>query len=397
MPLRSKLEAKKSHLGSLLFGLLAFISTAVMARRLLSAYQSQLGFDLGEWLINYEAGFVRRGLFGEFILHFLNLKEPFAGYVILFVQIGLYLTLIIFLFNFVRERLFSWSSLALCFSPAVGLFIFENYGITRKELLGLASLIILAIAGRRSEHRYGLATWAAIALFAASCFSSEINALLLPSFLYVLYISNENQQNLTRYRLQKLSLVGISLVSFCLSVWFHGNAKIAEKICADVVSHGFSKEICNGSAAIDWLAVSVREVGPMIQDQFPLYFGYIPLIFLAIFPIVLTPWFRYYYRWTLACVIFIAPLYVIALDYGRWTFMLVTEIVIMIIATKEVKIENKFWNKFTSPLFIFGWGLPFWIYGDSDLKSFFFGNNFIVTIVNLLVDIQLKLIPTLVS
>jgi len=45
-----------------------------MARRLLPKQPFNQGFEVGEWLINYQGGFVRRGIFGEILLHLLNLR-----------------------------------------------------------------------------------------------------------------------------------------------------------------------------------------------------------------------------------------------------------------------------------------------------------------------------------
>jgi hypothetical protein len=366
------------------FAVFAFVSLSMLARRLISGLISGYGisFDLGEWLINYKGGFVRRGIFGEFLLHILNLDEPYAVYLLFLVQAMLYLTLITFLFNFMRRQLYSWSTIALCCSPAVGLFFFENDARPRKELIGLFALIIFVIINKNVFKKYVFLKWLAILIFGFSCFSSEINVFLLPSFLYVLHVSNRGGNLDVSYRTQRLSLIALSLISFGLSAIFHGNNQVAKIVCSDVISHGFPSAICGYKTiltygAIDWLGVSIREVFPLLRHHFPLYFGYFPLILLAIIPIILTPWFRTYWRWCLVCTIFVLPLYATALDYGRWTFMLATELVIMIIATKDVEIEHPFWNKFTTPIFTIGWGIPFYANPEMSPRSFFFDQNFV--------------------
>jgi len=364
------------------FAVFAFVSLSMLARRLFFRNSLYPQFDMGEWLINYKGGFVRRGLFGEFLLHVLNLDEPYAGYLLFVVQALLYLTLITFLFNFIRKLLYSWSTIALCCSPAVGLFFFENDARPRKELIGLFVLIVFVIVNKKVYEKYIFLKWLAILMFGVSCFSSEINALLLPSFLYVLHVSNRGGELSVKYRAQKLSLIAISLISFGLSAIFHGNIQVAKMVCSDVIHHGFSSTICGYNTiwtygAIDWLGVSIGEVSPLLRHHFPLYFGYFPLILLAIIPIILTQWFRSYWRWCLVCSIFVLPLYVTALDYGRWTFMLATELAIMIIATKDVEIEHPFWNKFTTPIFTLGWGIPYYAHPEMSLKTFFFDQNFV--------------------
>lgn len=379
MHLKSKVGQFRPYFA--LYSLILFlaVSTAIIARRLLPGPDPNPSFEVGEWLINYHGGFVRRGLFGELLLHAFNLNEPWAGYTLLLIQISLYMTVTILLYNFMWRERFSFSSIALCCSPAVGLFIFGNVGITRKELLGLFSLSLLVFFSRKQSLRFDRLKWLAIIMFAISCFSSEINAFFLPSFVYVLYVSKRNHEFSLQYHLQKISVVLISVVSLGLSVKFHGNSEIAKLLCLDVVDHGFSPEICEGNSAISWLGVSITEVGPILKQHFPLYFAYLPLISLSFIPIILTPWFRSNWKWCLTCLTFILPLYLVALDYGRWTFMLVTQIVMMITATKGARIDHSIWNKFTVPIFTLAWGLPYFAQPDSSLQTFLLDYNFIST------------------
>jgi len=370
-------------IGDSTFILFILISLILFVQRLFVAGDPR--FDFGEWLINYSGGFVRRGLFGQIILHIFNLKEPFAGYTIFFLWTLTYVTIITFLYNFMRKSLFSWSSIVICCSPAVGLFIFENADNMgpRKELLGLFSLVLFSLSSKSQNSKTNFLSWCTIMLFGFSCFSSEINALFLPSFLYVLKASSMDSNLSSRIRIQRASLVVISFVSFVLSTLFHGNPQIAKVICADVISHGVSKYICGDTSswrhygAIDWIKVPVAQVFPIVGTHFPLYFYYFPLIALAIFPIVSTPWFRTQWKWCLACATFILPLYVGATDYGRWTFMLATEVVIMIVSTKHPLIENLKWNRFSATAFIFCWGLPFYAHPKSNFRELFFNHNFL--------------------
>ena len=344
-------------------------------------------FDVGEWLISYKGGFVRRGFFGEILLGTFNLSQPIAGIVLLLIQYLLYLTIVFFLFLFIRKNFISWSKIALCCSPAVGLFIFNNYGWTRKELLGIFSLVILSISYRIRYEKYEYLSWIAIIFFAISCFSSEVNALMLPAFLYVLYVNHRDNDLSKFYNVKKILFFFISVLSLVFSTIFHGNAKVASILCKDAISHGFPQTICGYSAlknfsAIDWMQVSLYQSISTLGRHFPNYLGYFPLILFSGLPILLTPWFRTYWRWCLACSIFILPLFLIALDYGRWTFILALEIVIMIIATKDSRVENKFWNKFTTPFFVLGWGLPGYVAPDASLNNFLYLHNFIAVVVN---------------
>jgi hypothetical protein len=347
--------------------------------------------DVGEWLINYKGSFVRRGLFGELLLHLFNLNQPIAGLVLFLIQSLLIISLIMFLFKFMISQSFSFSSIALCCSPAVGLFISNNYGPTRKELLGIFSLILITLASRNSNRTYSVLSWISILMFGFSCFSSEINALLLPGFFFVLHISCTGLATPVKILTQKIAVVFLSFVGFGLSSFFHGNSNISKIICTDIVSHGFPPSTCSEYSSISALSSSAKDAMLALHEHFPLYLDYIPLILLAALPIVVAPWFRTYWRWCLACVFFTLPLYMFVTDYGRWTFMLATEISVMVIATKNAEVYNSVWNKFTTFIFIFGWGIPMYVdtYISDPHLNFIYKNNafyvighFIFTVTN---------------
>jgi len=361
---------------NLLIAIFSFTTVHTLASRYSKA-QNYGQYDVGDWLINYKGGFVRRGLFGELLLHVFNLNQPVAGFLLFLIQSLLIIGLLLFLFKFMSSQSYSFSSIALCCSPAVGLFISNNYGPTRKELLGIFSLLLLSLASRNRGRNYVILSWISILMFGLSCFSSEINALLLPGFFFILHVSCKGKAAPFQILIQKIMFFLISLLSFGLSSVFLGNSKISQILCSDVILHGFPPSTCSEYSAISWLSRSAKYGFLAVRDHFPLYLNYIPLILLAALPIVITPWFRTYWRWCLGCAFCILPLYVVATDYGRWTFMLATEIVIMVIATRKVELVNSFWNRFTTFIFIFGWGIPLYVipyYSDSQL-NFIYRNN----------------------
>lgn len=75
---------------------------------------SFLDFTTSDWLINYEAGFVRRGLWGQIFFYLYDWWGINAGYLIYFLS---YLFLFIFLYLFIRE----WrrNNLSLFLLPSV--------------------------------------------------------------------------------------------------------------------------------------------------------------------------------------------------------------------------------------------------------------------------------------
>ena len=91
--------------------------------------QNSNGYQVGEWLINYHDGFVRRGLFGSVLLDMFDLSAEATTWLLFLIQITLYLSFIIFLMWSMHRRFYSFASIALCCSPAVGLFMATNFGL----------------------------------------------------------------------------------------------------------------------------------------------------------------------------------------------------------------------------------------------------------------------------
>ena len=98
-----------------------------------------------EWLINYQGGFVRRGLFGEALFKLsqhLNLDLKFS---ILITQIILYGTFYYFIYLLIKDLKLNKFLLFIIFSP-----VFLFYPIAELEALGrkeiLVSILFLTIS-----------------------------------------------------------------------------------------------------------------------------------------------------------------------------------------------------------------------------------------------------------
>ena len=89
-----------------------------------------------EWLINYQGGFTRRGLIGEFLIQvnqFLDLK---IRNLVFFFEIILLTTYYLYVINFFKKLEFSPLLILIIFSPLSFIFpVTETEAIARKEVL----------------------------------------------------------------------------------------------------------------------------------------------------------------------------------------------------------------------------------------------------------------------
>ena len=104
--------------------------------------------SLSDWLINYEGGFVRRGLIGELITNFsimlsLKLRDTILIFQLLFFT-SYYFLIILFCKNLLQNRLI----ILAIFSP-----IFILYPVAEIEALGRKELIIFFLVAIKAYRR----------------------------------------------------------------------------------------------------------------------------------------------------------------------------------------------------------------------------------------------------
>lgn len=145
---------------------------------------------VGDWLINYSGGFVRRGLFGA-LLHGLarglQLAPMSTIYIVLWTQVGLWLAFVSASLFLLRRNLASgwWGAALVCACPATLWFEAYHQNGFRKELLGLVLLAFAAVwmnlRPTRAEATLRVATWASVPIVLCH----EANLVFLP-FLFAL-------------------------------------------------------------------------------------------------------------------------------------------------------------------------------------------------------------------
>ena len=301
----------------------------------------QPSYTIGDWLINYSDGFVRRGLPGQVLLllgHMLRVPVPWLGYIIPAIIYSL------FLYGIYRlaaplKRSFLW--FALLFSPAAIPFIVLN-GIHigyRKETLICAGLV-LAILLLRAGISDLLLSLSLVAIFAVLVLSHEAMIVCLPYFFAAVAIYTRDLKRAIKICLAPF-LVAVALL---VVVGHHpGDLAVAKAICSSVGGQwvetpaggfpgmDFHYTLCSGSIA--WLTVSrdgYHQQMAMTQLHFiPMYAS---RLFLACLPLGLALWWMYrrdelHYEVkvivaiTLICFVGVLGLFYSTIDWGRWIYM----------------------------------------------------------------------------
>jgi hypothetical protein len=315
-------------------------------------------WQAGDWLINYSGGFVRRGLFGEIFRSVVPLGDH-ALVLLLAVQVLCYAVLFAYAAWYLMRERFAWPSIAVTCSPAaLAFFGWDHQGGFRKEIIAFVTLVLLAVA-RRPVSRTWFITLGAFAavVYVVAVLSWEGSAFMLPAVLFLLLGDRPEPGARTTARALAIVFSGIAIVGASLAVLKHGSPATAATICDSLRAGGLDGEyLCSGAIeAIGWtLEKNVEDV----LLALPLYVKYIPLIALSALPIVASRWFSRNWRWALAVVLGMLPLFVIAIDWGRWVHILAVSMAVCIMASRPGDAYSPIWTPLATALYLLLWGIP---------------------------------------
>ncbi|MFY3385248.1 hypothetical protein [Paracidovorax sp. MALMAid1276] len=277
----------------------------------------------GDWLINYSAGPIRRGLIGELILSLSSEKIP-ALWIAYTIQTFFYLAtfLLVFAIYKIRDRSAFW--LLILFSPAFLLFSFyDTQGSFRKEIMIFAIYSFLCLLYCKKNVTPPKLILISIAYLIAA-FSHELNALTWPFFAYIIY--NSAKEGLISQRtatIFSLALIFLSAAVLLFASLNKGTAKSADLICLSLIKNSISPSICDG--AINWLKEDTKTATNTVKSLISQKSLWTPILFiLAIAPLLFTTWIRKEtFLLLIVSTITISPLFFVAVDYGRWVYILV--------------------------------------------------------------------------
>ena len=227
------------------FTFLAFILEAplLIAYLWMMGNVSQARFNprqMSEWLINYQGGFVRRGLVGEIILKISSVFPITTSiYAIVFWAFAAYVAL--FLVIYLKARIQDWSVLAVAILLQGGIFHMGSGGIfyIRKEgiflvffsILCLIYLNIQASSLRRRSMWIGLLTFLLLSISPLMVLMHEAYLFMgFPAAFLLLWIVQKENPDLG-YLKKALIFLALEVVGlFVLCSMFHGDALQSQAI-----------------------------------------------------------------------------------------------------------------------------------------------------------------------
>jgi len=278
---------------------------------------------IGDWLINYSGGFVRRGLCGELMIWLSDVFNIKVHFIVMLSQITIYLAMFVVFFLIIfRKKMTIWF-LLLLLSPATLLFsIYDNGAIGRKEifLFLLFGLYILCL-NKKKLKSYSFIFTFSFALMIITLFHEGI-FFFTPYFIGVTYLKSR----IDNEPLPLFKTIIVILGSFLaiIPLYLFGKEINGSEICISHVEKGLPPSICNGALFFpgDFGIKDLLNYATTF-NYFPSYFialilGVIPFVLLIKFykhPAINVKRFLLIF---LLLFLFSVPLFVVALDWGRW-------------------------------------------------------------------------------
>lgn len=288
-------------------------------------------WTLGEWLINYEGGFVRRGLPGECLL----LLHRWTHVPLIVLAVATWIALQAVVLIAWRTLILEASSrvwvFALMISPATLVFSLLDYTVGfRKEILflaGLSAFIALLRSGRLQDT--GAGVFMGLVLLVTTL-SHEPEVCFAPYFFAALVACGRSPRRAAR--ICAIPFL-ITMLAAGAAVIHKGNAKVVTDICASLGEKRDSTPggICQGGGAIPFLEISTGSaiagtLETIRQRHYVLVYG--SLAALASIPVLLGSWDlrdttmskRLATCWALAGLSFLGSLvlFLVGIDWGRW-------------------------------------------------------------------------------
>lgn len=331
----------------------------------LEIFNGGSGWRTGDWLINYSDGFIRRGLLGSLLywISYFGVSLLWLVYVIQITIYGLMFGFVLKLYK-ITDRSLYW--LLILFSPAFLLFPFYDFsGGFRKEILVLTLFAYFSLSYARASISNHKVAWIVVFYFLAGL-SHEVTIFVLPFFLYLIWQCVGTSQLERKHAISfSVVLITISFSIMVISYFFKGSENSASVICDSLVERSLNPNLCNG--AISWLKEDSRSSFDRVVEMFGVHsLSVIQFVVLAFVPTVFTTfWNKRMLVLFLVSIAFMAPLFAVAIDWGRWIYIFAFMFYCVLLSTRvDVNLPFHFSYLILGLIYVTTWSIPHCCVGD---------------------------------
>lgn len=289
-------------------------------------YCDHHAYKMGDWLINYQGGIIRRGFTGELSHQLYILTGINPGVYIAFIEFMAYAIFLFFSFKILKSQQLLLPYSFLILSPFLFTFqINDLLGGYRKEILYIATIAFTTyIASTKEDYKFEKIFYILLLIYPFIVLSHEMLVLFLPYLLaiYVIKLKPNIKQIVT-----VVSLSIPSIIAFTISLQHSGTTAQIEQIIASLASMDYTVD---KGGAISFLNKSSQygiqmTIASLKENYYFLYI--IPLLIALLAYVPLINKIRLLFNNKLALLLILSsivgtiPLFAVAVDWGRFIYI----------------------------------------------------------------------------
>ncbi len=306
------------------------------------------GWMTADWLINFQAGFVRRGLSGEIILWLADLLTLKPNIVVLWITALFHITYMIMLFLLVyRKEVNIWFVVFLLSPPILLFAIYDPETSGKKEIIlfFIFSIFIWLLEKKKLKSFFSNFLFSIFIMLGMMC--HELIFFYTPYFVIAAYLKSKIDG--TPFHLSKIVFLVLGPSLVLITLYLFGKTLNTTEICSVLLEKGLSENICSGILA--WPQdFSIKDIiAYEINARYHYNYGICLLLGIAPFACFIKSLksplatLKRFFIVFLLLFLFSFPLFILAIDWGRWLnihFML-----LLLISTLLLK-DNPSTSKF---------------------------------------------------
>jgi hypothetical protein len=330
------------------------------------------GYILGDWVINYSGGFVRRGLLGQIFFSISKYFDISIKHIIFFFSSAIYIISIHFFYKIIKNKLDNYLVLIFILLPSTFLFnFFDPLSVGRKEILIFFFFTFYYLNLEKILNNFKFKLFI-ILLFIIILLTHELIFFFIP-YLFVLKYFHNNR-GMTKFNPKDyypeilIFLLASILILLIFNISHLHNNKV---LCDSLLEVNLTSSTCWAINDFKSKIIINSLFSYFVEKKY--FINYSFYILLSIFPLfllVLQSSNQIHKKKKLFlsvfCLIFSTAFYMLVNDWGRYlnvTFLVHFLIILKFIEKdiKKEKIENKL-IKNISLIFIFiyltSWHMP---------------------------------------
>jgi hypothetical protein len=318
---------KKKFLSNyfLIFILISAAIYSLWSLKLLNDFPWRYVFT--DWIINYEGGYIRRGLLGEISINLSNFLNLNIKYVFLLIHLSTYLLFHLLFYKFFLSFKKNYVFYLLCFSPLVFLYPIATFeAFARKEIFYITFFLLNCyLLIKLNNRNIVFFSTNLLVILSYLIHESSLFFLIFFYFSYFVFLKKNN------YKV-KLSELGFILLVYSVFLYLLSIPVSDEKISKMVflINQNFF-EITEFSGAISWLQRSASSAFVFLQNNYispkdllrHILFSHFLIIFLYL--LYINNFFKSgKYFFILTILSFFSPLilFLVGNDWGRFIYIL---------------------------------------------------------------------------